>query len=85
MIRVGGFLLLYGGGLLHKGKSSANCSLNEVICLIAERNFCVPSRKMVWVTVNDQKVDETVDVMKTKCSCFKSSTFLKLRIFSDER
>lgn len=66
MIRVGGNLLLDGGGLLHKGKSSANCSLNGIFALITDRKLCVPSRKMVWITINDRKVDESVNVMTTK-------------------
>lgn len=64
MLRVGGNLLLNGGGLLHKGKSSANLSLTETFFLITKEKFNIYSRKMVWVTVNDPKVTETIDVIK---------------------
>lgn len=62
MLRVGGKLLRNGGGLLHKGKSSAKFSLSGTFSLISRENR-VSSRKMVWVTINDDKVDSSVDVM----------------------
>lgn len=70
MLRVGGNLLLNGGGLLHKGKSSVNLSLTGTFSLITKGKLNINSRKMVWFTVNDQKVDETVDVMKINCARF---------------
>lgn len=64
MLRVGGNLLLNGGGLLYKGKSSAKFSLSGSFSLITQEKLRTNSREMVWVTVNDHKVDETVDVIK---------------------
>lgn len=64
MFRVGVNLLLNGGGLLHKGKSSAKFSLSGNFSLLTKDSLGFISRKMVWVTVNDEKVNESVDVMK---------------------
>lgn len=64
MLRVGGNLLHNGGGLLHKGKSSAKFSLSGTFSLITKEKLRINSRKMVWVTVNDHKVEEIVDVIK---------------------
>lgn len=63
MLRVGGKLLRNGGGLLHKSKSSANFSLSGIFSLVTKEKFRFNSREMVWVTINDTKVDNSVDVM----------------------
>lgn len=63
MLRVGGKLLRNGGGLLYKSKSSANFSLSGIFSLITKEKFRFNSREMVWVTINDTKVDNSVDVM----------------------
>lgn len=64
MFRVGGNSLLYGGGLLYKGKSSANFSFNRTFSLITKGKLNINIREMVWVTIHDEKVNDTVDVIK---------------------
>lgn len=77
MLRVGENLLLHGGGLLHKGKPSANFSLSGTFSLLNKEILNIVTRKMVWITVNDAKVDQLVDVMKLNNSDFSFSDSLK--------
>lgn len=64
MFRVGVNLLLNGGGLLHKGKSSAKLNLNGNSSLLTKDSLGFTWRKMVWITINDEKVNDSVDVMR---------------------
>lgn len=81
MLRVGGKLLRNGGGLLYKGKSSANFSLSGTVSLITRENIRVNTRKMVWVTINDDKVNNSVDVMDFCVRDKQFPSFLKWFFF----
>lgn len=63
MLVVGIRLLLGSGGtVLYKGNSSAKISCWTNLIFV-RKIFIGKSKRMVWVTVNDHKVEENVHVM----------------------